>query len=170
MNEFAKKLIVTLGILFSTTSVCSAADTTINVTGKVIASPCSTGTGASYTIDLGQAIPASSLQKWGDITPVISKNVVLSGCPAGTKTVTATFSGDPFPGSPTNFNNTGTAKNIGINVTDANNYTYVPGSTGTVNVAADGTATFPLKIRGASIGNATVGTIKSAVVMTFTYN
>lgn len=171
MNILPKKIFAIPIVLYWTLAACASADVTLNISGTVIASPCTTGTSDSYTFDLGQEIPVASLQTYGQTTPPKSHDIVLSNCPAGTTKVTAKFSGTPFSESTTNFKNDGDATHLGINITNGNGtITYSNGSTATVNVDASRKATFPLTVKGVTVGNTSTGSIKAAIVMSFTYN
>ncbi|MCU6161714.1 hypothetical protein KWI07_14865 [Enterobacter bugandensis] len=160
-----KLKIITIITLLVSNNLYSA---TMTITGSVSPGTCSTGVSDNYTFDLGDDIGASTLQVVGSETATVSHDVVLGGCPAGMKSVTATFTGTPYGTS--NFQNGGTAKNIAINISDTLGVTYGNNSTMTVTVDAAGNATFPLQAKGVSTGNTTVGTISTAVVLSFTYN
>ncbi|WP_146198231.1 fimbrial protein [Enterobacter sp. CGMCC 5087] len=82
-----------------------AADVTINITGQVIAAACTTGVGSTYNIDLGQEISAATLNSAGAASTYVSQDIVLSDCPAGTTSVTATFDGTKDSGNDTMYAN-----------------------------------------------------------------
>lgn len=151
-----------------------AADVTINVTGKVVASPCTVGNSGVYNIDLGQNISAASLNPAMSFSDWIPISVKLIDCPAGTTKVTATFSGtaDSYNSAMyANATGTGYAQNVAVQLQNSTAGTNTGnGATMTVDVASNAAA-FPLQARAYSTpGGATPGNISTAVLMNMTYN
>ena len=162
-----------LSALFAGSAMADPVTLTIN--GRVIAAACTTGTSASYTIDLGQSIAASALNTAASGSTYVPQDVVLSNCPVGTNTVTATFSGTADSANPTMYANStgaGYATNVAVELQNATASTDVGNSgTMTVNTDASRKATFPLKARAYSKnGGTTPGNISTVVMMNFTYN
>ncbi len=161
-----------LSILISTGTM--AADVTINVTGKVVASPCTVDNSGVYNIDLGQNISAATLNPANSYSAWKNFNVTLSNCPAGTTKVTAAFSGTADSNNSAMYANTtgtGYAQNVAVQLQNGTAGTNTGnGATMTVNVASNA-ATFPLQARAYSTpGGATPGNISAAVLMNMTYN
>lgn len=152
-----------------------AADVTINITGQVIAAACTTDVGSTYNIDLGQEISAATLNSAGAASTYVSQDIVLSDCPAGTTSVTATFDGTKDSGNDTMYANAtgeGYATNVAVELQNKTAGTDVgKGATMTVDVDASQKATFPLQARAFSkSGGTTPGNISTTVLMNFTYN
>ncbi|HGM5490687.1 TPA: fimbrial protein [Serratia fonticola] len=171
MNGYSKFL---FSLFLSGLTVLSAqaTDVTININGRVIASPCTVDGAQSVNVDLGQNIEAASLSTAGSSSEWSSFNLNLKNCPASTSNVTATFSGTADSTSPNYYRNTGTATGVAVQLFKANSSTSLGnGSTfvSAVNATAH-TATFPLAARAyTATGNVMPGTIASVVQVTFTY-
>ncbi|HGM6627006.1 TPA: fimbrial protein [Serratia marcescens] len=174
MNNYRGILIksAALSMLLSTSTM--AADVTINVTGKVVASPCTVDNNGNYNIDLGQNISAATLNPANSYSAWKNFNVTLSNCPAGTTKVTATFAGTADSNNTAMYANTtgtGFAQNVAVQLQNGTAGTNTGnGATMTVNVASSAAA-FPLQARAYSTpGGATTGNIAAAVLMNMTYN
>lgn len=151
-----------------------AADVTINVTGKVVASPCTVDNNGVYNIDLGQSISSTTLSPANSYSAWKNFNVTLSACPVGTTKVTAAFSGNADSYNNTMYANatgTGYAQNVAVQLQNSSSGTNTGnGSTMTVSVV-NSAATFPLQARAYSTpGGATAGIINAVVLMNMTYN
>lgn len=70
--------------LFAGYANAAADNVNIQITGRVIASPCTTVNGGQnpLTVSLGDDISASSLQSAGSNSPWVEFDVALTGCPA----------------------------------------------------------------------------------------
>ncbi|MCS3406716.1 fimbrial protein [Serratia sp. AKBS12] len=143
---------------------------TINITGNVIAAPCVVDGTSSINVDLGD-IPASDLAAVDAATPWKAFSISVKNCPAGTSKVTASFSGTPDVDGPLwRYLNTGTATGIGVELARNTAVNLPDGSSWAVDVAANRTATWPMRTRMVAMkGNATPGTVKAVVVATLTY-
>ena len=171
--------LTTLAIIAALFSVSSYASdpVTINVTGKVVASPCTFDTANStLNIDLGEKGAADMVNPVSTL-PEKPFNLVMKDCPAGTTNVIATFSGtdaaDLTNGNA--FKNMGTATNMVIQVKPLagtwDSVSFKSGSTMTsaVNTTAK-TATFNLTTRAVTwTGGVNPGTVSASVVVDFTY-
>lgn len=155
-----------------------AADSTVNVTGNVVATPCEVdGSAKNTTVDFGN-IPAATLTKPGDWTPTKVSSITLANCPATTTSVVATYTGTADKNNPIDFASSGVAKNISIEMKSgtAGGSVLSNGSTQTVTVdAASHTATLPFRVW---VGNssptatpaaATPGSIIGTVQVAFSY-
>ncbi|MBT1713642.1 type 1 fimbrial protein [Enterobacter dykesii] len=146
----------------------------INVTGRVIASPCTTINGGSdsLSVSLGETIQATTLSKPDSGTPKVTFDLPLTGCPLGTLNVKATFSGTADTTSPTMWKNTAAspAANTAVELsTQADSTILGNGSTLTVPVS-DGNATFKMQARAySSAGSVTPGDIDSTIIVAFEY-
>lgn len=152
-----------------------AADTTITVYGNVKTSSCTTGGNASYSIDLGQNLTQTDLAIAGSSTPWVTQDVVISGCPTGIHTVTATFAGKADSLNPSMYANssgTGFSEHVAVQLqetltsTDVGNTSKLAIKTGTTSQV-----TFPLRARlYTSNGGVTAGLVTAAVTMNISYN
>ena len=174
MRSYSRLLvkIAMLGMLFPFCSM--AADITINVSGKVVASPCTIDNSGIYNIDLGQNILAATLKQANSYSLWKVFNITLSNCPSGTTKVTATFSGTADGNNSTMYANatgTGYAQNVAIQLQNSAAGTNVGnGSTMTVDVE-NSNATFPLHARVYSAkGGGTPGNITASVMLNMSYN
>jgi minor fimbrial subunit len=148
----------------------SAAGTSIDLKGKVVATPCTVDTD---TVDKEITLPgvqahaladATSGGDWKDFS------LVLTQCPGYMKSSTAKFSGTPDADDNTTYQNTGDAKNVSLQLSDKTT-NYGNGSTMKVDVnETTHEADFPLSARIYSAkGGATKGTFASVVHVDFTY-
>lgn len=145
----------------------------INVTGNIVAAPCSVDTGSvSRTVNFGQLI-GTDLRTAGAASDWKPFQVRLNNCPATTVSATATFSGAVYPGDPALFLNSGSAANVAIQVVDDATKSSVKGSGSTMTVGIDPVqhnAIFALAGRVITpAGDAGSGDINSVMLMTFTY-
>ncbi|PWK99408.1 minor fimbrial subunit [Pantoea allii] len=148
------------------------ANTQLNITGNIKASPCHIDLPASgLNVDLGQNILATSLAEAGASTDWRPFSIVLSECPASTREATMTLNGMADEVESTMYANTGTASQVQIEVQSRDG---VPLGNATQRVqrvdnAGRGT-TFEMQARAYSAqGNATPGTIVGTMQVTFTY-
>lgn len=147
----------------------------INITGKVVASPCTVvnNGNSDLNVDLGTTIQASSFVNAGDATPAKGFNLTLTGCPVGTNNVTATFTGMAASAPQTNmYRNTGTATSLAVELSITDLSTILSNNVSVTRpVQAGGTVTFPLSARAVtSTGSVAPGTIVALVQANFTYN
>ncbi len=162
----------TFGIIVACQTAFSADIVTLNITGNVVASPCIVNGGVgNINVDLGN-IQATTLATAASSSAEVPFNLNLTSCPAGTSSVTATFSGTSDPTAGINYyKNTGTAGNVAVALIQASNGSLKGnGTTITQAVQSDRTVTMSMKAKAySSTGNATPGTIQSVVTATFTY-
>jgi minor fimbrial subunit len=160
--------------LFASYANAAADNVNIQITGKVIASPCTTVNGGQnpLTVSLGNDIGASTLQSAGSNSPWVEFDVALTGCPAGTANVKATFTGSPDTVDGTRWLNTAASKALNTSVELKDKATNVMLSNGSMLTApvASNTATFKLKTAAySSQGNATPGDISTVILASFVY-
>ncbi|MBU9857271.1 fimbrial protein [Rahnella bonaserana] len=146
--------------------------TTINITGKVVASPCSLSQEGALSVDLGQSLQAKDLETAGTGSTWVPFTLGLVSCPTGTTSVKATFSGTPDTSDATRlYKNSGTAGNIALELQDNKNTPLGNGSTLTGTIDTSHAYTYNLKARAFTAqGGTTPGTIASEVMVAFTYN
>jgi minor fimbrial subunit len=149
----------------------------VNISGKVIASPCTVDTANSnLNVNLGD-YKAAELEVAG----MYSKqegifNIALKDCPASTRKVTATFSGTADKDEPKMFSNTGTASGIAVKIKKLrDNWTDESiNPNGGVWVADVTSITQSVNFVFSSTlysktGTVTPGTVNSTMQVTFTY-
>lgn len=148
------------------------ADTQLNITGNIKASPCSIDLpSGGLNVDLGQKILASSLSEAGSSTDWKPFSIVLSECPASTSVATMTLNGTADEVESSMYANTGTASQVQIEV--QNNAGTTLGNAAQMQQDIDPSSrstTFDMLARVYSAqGNATPGTIVGTMQVTFTY-
>lgn len=155
------------------TSAQAADNVTINVTGKVVASPCTINPAdVVKTIDVGDAIPAK--EGTGAMAAAQDISITLTKCPSGTSSVTATFSGTPATTLPdfiyANSSTSGAAPNVGIVLQRSSNSGLGNGKTYKVDIVNGVDPVFNMEIYPYSLGNAMPGNISTSIVMALEYN
>lgn len=172
-----KKFAALMSIYFIFFSMASsAADSTITMTATVVASPCTVSSDSisqTIALDGGKGFQSKDLQTAGAKTAWVDFDVKLIDCPTGTSNATMTFSGTEDADDSKNYANSGTAKNIAVELfkKDALTTDY-PLSNGTslTTPIENGTATFAFSVRAATTkGSVTPGTVQSVVTATMTY-
>lgn len=163
-------LAVAAGLSFSQSAL---ADTQLNITGTIKASPCTVdGDGGSgINVNLGDNIQAATLATSASGSDWVPFTLKLKDCPATTQSVVASFSGLVADESATLYKNNGDATRVQIELQDAdgNNRGSGTSMTQTVNGTSH-EALFPLQARAySSAGGATPGTILGTVMVAFTW-
>ncbi|AYN26260.1 S-fimbrial adhesin protein [Buttiauxella ferragutiae ATCC 51602] len=169
-------LMVALSSVFSVGPVFAADIVNINVTGRILPTPCVVDPGSvSQNINFGQLL-GTDLRTAGSASAWVPFTVKLINCPAALVTATVTFQGTPYPTDATLYQNatsSGSATNMAIQMVDNSNRTLAKGNSTTMTSNIDPTlrtATFGLAARvitpGGNVGS---GAINSVVTMTFTY-
>ena len=168
INNFAMLLICAISL-----PALSAENVDIKVTGRIIASPCIfNGGNSNMNIDLGN-IQATNMFTPGSSSEPVSFNLLFTRCPQGTLSVMTGFTGTPDPEAGEHYyQNNGTATRVAIAISDATTGLLMgSGSHISQNIAADRTATIPMKAMVTSVaGRPTPGTIRAVVVLTMQYN
>lgn len=154
--------------LFFINGSSQAYDINITVNGRVVAKPCTIGT-TDVNIDLGDLFSFSFISP-GSSSSWNKFSLDLSNCPVGTSRVVATFSGTVDASG--YYKNLGTAGNIQLELQDGNGSILNSGSQKSIVVDdSSQSVIFPLQVRVLSVnGNATQGTIKSVISVTYTYS
>ncbi|MDK9366333.1 fimbrial protein [Lelliottia wanjuensis] len=167
-------LAITLCATLLTANVFAANSVSIDIKGKVIASPCTTVNGGEATkaVALGDTIGADTLATAGSGTPLVKFELPLTGCPAGTTNIKATFSGTADGTTTTMWKNTAAtpAPNTAIELSNQTGSALISNGSSITEAVTSGTATFKLQARAYSAaGSATPGDIESVIVATFEY-
>ncbi|HII4349344.1 TPA: fimbrial protein [Enterobacter cloacae] len=154
-------------------NVIAADSVNVSVTGNIVASPCVfNGGNTSLDINLGN-IQASNMATPGSTSDPVPFSLLFTQCPAGTRSVTVSFTGNPDSVAGTSYyKNSGSATNVAIAMSEAATGALKgTGTTITQTIAADRTATMAMQALVKSVtGGATPGSISAVVVMTMQYN
>ena len=153
-------------------SAAVQADSSIAVSGNVVASPCTVDTDTvNKTVELG-TLQRRDLQTAGEGGDWQDFDLLLTNCPVGTTKVTALLSGTVDTQDATAWKNSGTSTNMALRIASRDHNTaYAPGASldQTVNVSSR-SASFPLSARMfTSQGSATAGTFQSVMNVDFTW-
>lgn len=154
-------------------SPCWAGESSVDITGKVLAFPCKVDPSTKdQTIDLGKW-SSSGLAAAGSSHPPTAFNINVTDCPSMPGHVlTMKFQGEAAGDANDLYANSGSAGNVAVKITQRDNPTQVQGngSEMTVAVSDEGAATFALNARLYSEkGGATEGSILSKVQFDFIY-
>lgn len=169
MKTTFKNLALPFMIMTAFVYTAKADPVNINITGNVVASPCKIDSPGNIPVGLADT-QATALAEAGSKSAPTEFEIKLSACPTGTTHVTLTFSGAPDSATAAAYASTGSAENVVTEIYGSTN--GLPkgnGSTETYPVEADHTVDFHFKANAYSKGNATPGTIISAVQVSFTY-
>lgn len=172
LNNKAKTSALMLWLAAVVLSTPVRADTQLNITGNIKASPCSIDLpSGGLNVDLGQNILASSLAEAGSSTDWKPFSIVLSQCPASTTVATMTVNGTADDVETSMYANAGSASQVQIEVKSKAGATLGNAAQMQQNVdAASRGTTFDLLARVYSAqGKATPGTIVGTMQVTFTY-
>ncbi|WP_337262917.1 MULTISPECIES: fimbrial protein [unclassified Serratia (in: enterobacteria)] len=177
MTVFKNKSLLAFLMLVTVTSSVQAADTTITVSGKVVAAACTVESGLinGQTVDLG-VFGRTKLQAPGTAGDWRSFSLKLTNCPPGTNKSTVTFSGTPDSHNAELFANTeplaSAAANVAVQIAKDSDRSAVLSNNSMMTVDVDGArnATFPLAARlYTPLGNTQAGNVASIVLVNFTY-
>lgn len=163
-----------LKIAFCLTLLSAAvqADSSISVSGNVVASPCTIDTDTvNKVVELG-SLQQFSLRSAGAGGDWQDFDLVLTNCPAGTANVTAQLSGTVDTQDATAWKNSGTSTNMALRIASRDHSTaYAPGSSLQQSInTSNRSASFPLSARMFTPqGSATAGTFQSVMNVDFTW-
>ncbi|TQI78924.1 minor fimbrial subunit [Serratia fonticola] len=168
MNIINTGLIAGL-LLIAPVPIVTAADVTITINGRVVATPCTVST-TQATVDLGD-LYTFNLVTQGASSPWHPVTLSLTNCPVGTSKVTATFSG-VADASGNYYANQGGAGNIFLQLTDSDGVNLPNGSSKIISVNdLSQSVSFVLQVRAITpSGNVTQGSIQSLINVTYTYS
>lgn len=171
MAALIKHTTLVLLVMAAGYNVSMADPVNINITGRVVASPCTVDTASvSQEVNFGQ-VRLNEMRAAGNASDWQSFEVKLVNCPPSTTSAKVTFSGTPATADATLYANTGTAVNAAVQLAQAANKTLVQGngSSMTVSVDAQHNATYALAGRLMIFSDTGPGTFSSVVQMNFTY-
>jgi minor fimbrial subunit len=174
MKNTFSALAVSAALLLSTNGAFAADSVTINVTGKVVASPCTVFNNGTnpLVVDIGQTIQATSLLSANSRTNPVNFDLPISGCPLGTNNISATFTGTQDGTTTTMWKNTAAspAANTAIELKQQTTGTTISNNSVVVAPVSAGAAVFHLSANAFSAaGNVTPGDINTSIVASFTY-
>jgi len=154
-------------------NVIAADSVNVNVTGNIVASPCIFN-GGNNTLDINLgSIQASNMATPGSTSDPVPFSLPFTRCPAGTRSVTVSFTGNPDPIAGADYYmNSGSATNVAIAMSEvATGALKGTGTSITQTIAADRTVTMAMQAVVKSVtGGATPGSFSAVVVMTMQYN
>ncbi len=148
----------------------NAADTTvINIKANIVATSCLVTT-TVLNIDLGN-IQGGIIQNAGSSTPWSGENVIdLTGCPLGTTSVDAKFTGKTAPNDTNGYKNTGGDDAVSVQLGDgASTPKYFSNNTIINQPIANNGAQIKLHARLYTSGVAKPGAVNSTVNVEFSY-
>ena len=141
----------------------------IDITGKVIASPCQVNDGNdSLSIDLGDSIRAGDIFEPGSGSEWKQAELVLI-CPPSARLFNVTFTGISDDDEPAYYKNTGTAQRVMVELTDTVSETAFKNGITLENLEVGGAYIIVMRARAVSKGNPMPGTISAQVQATITY-
>lgn len=149
--------------------VTQADSVTVNISGNVVASPCTVESTSPLSVVLPD-VDMATLATAASTSAEKSFELKLKDCPASTTKVIATYSGTVAPIEKDSFLNTGTATQVVLWVKDDANVTIYPNTTRTVAVdSKTQKAVFTQTVRLYSKGAAQPGTVSGNIIVSFTY-
>jgi type 1 fimbria pilin len=168
-----------VALLFSCSAIAligsaHATDLTIRFNGKFVEPTCQWAAGDDNRVVALDDIDVSQLQNKG-LAGAKTFSIGLVNCASGLTTATFTFSGTPDPADGLRYQNTGTAKDVAIELESASNGKTIgangKNSARTAHIAG-GAATLNLQAGYWRLGAGTVspGTVKSVATVVATYN
>jgi len=174
MKKCLGYLTTSLSAVLFAGNIYAADSVGINVTGKVIASPCKTLNGGSdaLNVDLGQSLLADSLKEAGSGSAMTTFDLPVTGCPASTTNVKVTFTGTPDATDATRWaNNAGQpAANTAVELSQQTTGTLLSNNSSLIGAVEGGNTTFKLQARVYSkAGEVMPGDVSSAIVASFEY-
>lgn len=153
-------------------SFFALADTGINLRGNVVASPCTVDTDTVNKLVEFDSLQRMDLVNAGTGGAWQNFSLLVKNCPAGTRQVTVKYLGATDTQDPTAWQNSGTATNVALRMTNADHsVVYRNGNTQQIAVnSSTNSATFPLSAKiFTPQGNAGAGTFTAVVNLEFTW-
>lgn len=168
-RSFSKLFLASL-IMAASYNVANADPVEINITGNVVASPCSLDiAGSDLSPSLGD-IQATALADAGSSSAWVPFDLKLKDCPVSTTSATVTFNGVADAESNDRYSNQGNATKVAVELQSAGGDNLGNGKTLTGTIEQDHTYTYKLQTRAYSTaGGVMPGTISAVVQATFTY-
>jgi len=163
----------TLGaVMMAGASFFSSADTSVTLSGNVVASPCTVDTDTANKLVEFDPLPRTDLQTAGTGGAWQNFSLLVKNCPAGTRQVTVKYLGTNDIQDATAWKNTGTATNVALRMTNADHsVVYSNGSAQQISVnTSTSSAEFPLSAKiFTPQGNAGAGTFAATINLEFTW-
>ncbi|MEN3764523.1 fimbrial protein [Salmonella sp. ZASA478] len=151
----------------------SSSALTIDITGTVVASPCTVNGGdESLDVNLGNNIEADEMSSPGNATNWKNFSLKLTNCPPSTTSFSVAFAGTADSDDASFYANTGTATNLKLALTSQDGSTVFNNGSSLENVLIDTSTnaySLDLRTRAESKGLVMPGTIKGQIQATFTY-
>lgn len=173
MHQKRKAPALLLCLAAAMLSHSASADTQLNITGTIKASPCKIDVPAGgVNVDLGKDIMAATLSAAKSATDWKPISIVVSECPTTTSKVTMTLNGTADTTETDMYKNTGTAEQVQIQLQSTTGGTALGNNASIVQdiASASKSTTFNMQARAySSLGNATPGSINGVVQLTFAY-
>lgn len=158
-------------LLYGSASFAQAADTVVNVSAVIKESSCKIAASSiEQSVDLGKGRVAD-LKQANAVTEWKPFSVELTDCPDSVTQVVATVSGVPDTNVANDFLNTGTAKNVVIEVKNAVDETSISNGK-TVTTAVDQAHNAALQFKGRMMtptGGATSGSVVALMEFSFEF-
>ncbi|CAI0939639.1 fimbrial protein [Serratia quinivorans] len=155
------------GLLISHAALADSV--TVNISGNVVASPCTVESSSPISVVLPD-IDMAKLSAKASTSAAESFELKLKDCPASTTKVIATYSGTAATLSADSFINGGTATQVVLWVKDGDDKTINPNTTRTATIdSKTQKASFKQTVQLYSMGAAQPGTVSGNIVVSFTY-
>lgn len=164
-----KKLSFLLLVILAACQNVYAAPTDINISGNVVASPCTVDNTEDINVSVGDAFAADLAVSGTDGADSEPFYITLSACPVSTTSVDMTLTGTSDEIDSRYFKSTGTAKNVSVAITNDGVSVISPGGRVAVDLLGQTTVSYRLWAHTHSNGDAEPGTVIAAIQASFTY-
>lgn len=169
MKFYINTLIFIIALVIANCGVSNADPVNINITGNIIASPCTVKEATGINVGLGD-IQVGGLWASGARSGLKDFPIDLINCPEGTDSVQVIFSGEEDSSQPTHYASSGTARNVDVRLVEKKTgFDKYNGSTITLPVLNDRSVTYEMQSEVFSHGEPTPGTVNAVILATFIY-
>jgi minor fimbrial subunit len=142
---------------------------TVNISGNVVASPCTVESSSPISVVLPD-VDMATLSAAASTSAAESFELKLKDCPASTTKVIASYGGTVSTLATDSFINNGTATQIVLWVKDSDGTTIKPNTTRTATIdSKTKKASFKQTVQLYSKGLAQPGTVSGNIIVSFTY-
>lgn len=174
MKKSLGYLTVSLSAVLFAGNIYAADTVNINVSGRVIATPCKTlnDSNNALDVDLGHSILADTLKDAGSGSEMKAFDLPVTGCPDSTTNVKVTFTGTPDASDATLWSNSAAqpAANTAVELSQQDTGTILSNNSSLTGAVEGGNTTFKLQARVYSkAGKVMPGDVSSAIVASFEY-
>ncbi|WP_447867678.1 fimbrial protein [Rahnella bonaserana] len=173
MNVTCQSILLILLAALLGMNYAVADNVTVNVSGKVIPTPCMLDlVNSDLDVNLGENLQAGDLANTGATSTPVSFKLVVSACPTTTTLAVASFSGTEDTGAPGRYISTGDAQNVAVEVKGVSSATTLKGPGTTMSQSVDQvahTATFNMQANVYAKGPATPGNVAATLQVSFIY-